>query len=277
MPKKITDNSQFGFSGAAERYLMSNKAFKRYVDRLYDLKEVKLISSESICKKYKLKAIVFGNYVTQAERYIFLFKINKQLELLAKIKGSKNLGKNTLTIGFGADGKAGSLAHFNPSRQFINLNRGSKEDYKEVLQGENSFVHEWGHFIDFNQGRSDRSINVNFASETIRDGEYMLGLGRIKTGSNKVTNTIRLFTEIASLNKDYMNDLSKYSNENYLKKPVEMFARLFEATITDMVHTKYKSYGPYFEDRYSKSQYLNKKIIKSSSAYSLAKRIIKAS
>lgn len=80
---------------------------------------------------------------------------------MAKIKKSNDLGKGV----FDVEGIGKTNAHYNPQKQLINLNRGRKGNYREVLKGENSFVHEYGHFIDVVVGRADQRIAMNFSRE----------------------------------------------------------------------------------------------------------------
>ncbi len=262
--------------GAAERHLILRPDFKRFLRNKYGVDHFKLLDPIVICKKYKLKGFVFGNYVTQEERYYFLFKVSKQLELLAKIKGSNDLGGGVLTIGFGADGRPKANAHYNPEGQFINLNRGRKSDYKNVLKGESSFVHEYGHFLDFIQGRSDLTTNVNFASQTIDAGQHLLGVGTIKASKKPATKRFVALTQIATNNKKYMDGLKGYKNANYLKLPWEIFARMFETTITRMSQTQYKDYEKYLDPgRYKSNYYLSTKEIDNSPAKQLVKAILK--
>lgn len=237
----------------------------------YEVKEIKAIDPATIVKKFRLKGFVFGNYVTQEERYFFLFKIEKQLEILAKIKGSNNLGADVLTIGFGADGRAKANAHYNPRDQYINLARGRKTDFREILKGENSFVHEYGHFLDFVQGNSDMTTNVNFASKTVNAGEYVMGLGEIKESKKLSTRHFAQFVKIALDNEPYMERL----NSPYLSSVVEVYARLFEATVTQIVREKYKSYDRFFDRSYASFQYLSSKNIAKSNARALVSKMLK--
>lgn len=242
--KKIVDT--IPNFGRAEEYIAFSADFKRFLRNKFKVKEIKEIDHFEIVKKYNLKGIVFGNYVTQEERYFFLFKISKQLEALAKIKGSNNLGFGLLIIAFGVEGKARANAHFNPNKCLINLSRGRKMDYQEWFKGESSFVHEYGHFVDFCIGFSNKSFNRNFASEARG------------TANDSNINNIANATRLIQSDKDYMEGLGQFSNAVYLESDVEIWARLFEAAITHIVHKRYKDFERFFERRYTEKHYFPK-------------------
>jgi hypothetical protein len=243
---KIVDTiSNFG---NAERFITFEADFKRFLEGKYKRAEILEVNPFQLVQEYNLKGFVFGNYVTQEERFHFLFKISKQLEVLAKVAGTKDLGKGILIIAFGAEGKAGSLAHYNPSKQLINLNRGRMGTYKSVMQGENSFIHEYGHFIDFMQGRADRSIPFNFSSENY------------KSTNNRHSKAVDQISEVVRMlyaDEEYMRKIQSQSNAMYLELPFEMFARLFESVFTYYVMQNEKDYYLYFNDnKYTSSIYL---------------------
>ncbi len=266
---KITDTTSR--HSRAEDNLIFDPGFLLFIRGKYSIKDIKAVDPIKIQDKFKLKGFTFGNFVTQAERYFFVYKIEKQLELLAKLKGSNNLGFGKLIIGFGAHGKGGSLAHFNPSTLFINLNRGRKLDYKGILQGENSFVHQYGHYIDFLQGRKEKFYQ-NFASEGLTI-DYKTRKPILR-GSAKAQ-TFQKFTAIGTSNLNYMKGLLDYTNATYLRSNIEVLARLFEATISRIAHTTHKDYQRFFDDQYSGKWYLSHDQIDKSNAKTLAKQMLK--
>ena len=70
--KKIVDTIEN--YGAAEHYITFNANFQRFLRNKFKVREIKDIDALDIVKKYKLRGIVFGNYVTQEERFFFLSK-----------------------------------------------------------------------------------------------------------------------------------------------------------------------------------------------------------
>lgn len=216
--------------GQAEAYIAFSAGFEKFLG-VQGLKvdEVKKVNALNIVKKFKLKGVVFGNYVTQEERYYFLYKISKQLEFLAKIKGNNNLGHNNLIVAFGVEGKAKSNAHYNPAKALINLNRGRKGNYDTILKGENSFIHEYGHYIDFVAGRKNKSLPFNFASEAEK------GFSSLKSFYEPVNILVN--------DRSYMRNIEK---SEYLSKRIEIFARTFEASVTIMAQVD-RSYKRFFD------------------------------
>lgn len=242
--------------GAAEKQIAFNTDFEKFIKSSYGKVDLLKVNPEEIIKKYNLKGFVFGNYVTQEERYHFLYKIGRQLELLSKIALTNDLGKGILIIAFGSEGRAPFAAHYNPKSQLINLNRGRKGDYKNILQGENSFIHEYGHFIDFLQGQKDKNIGhknigVNFASEST---------------NLKGTAKSLLFSDVVDkieLNQKYIKGLKGRSNSKYLKSRIELFARFFEASISYYAISKWKNASEIFDvSQYRSNIYLTKTELK---------------
>lgn len=243
MIKKLVDNTQS--IGRAEKELLFSPRFLRFIRGKYNLNDITKIDGDLIKKKFNLKGIVYGNYTTQEKRHFYLYKTSKQMELLAKLKGSNNLGKGILTISIGGHGIGGNInAHYSPSEDLINLARGRKGDYSLFMKGENSFVHEYGHFIDFEQGRrNDKKLSHNFASENLNPN-----------WSNKTT---LLYSDPVSKvieDKAYFDELPT----PYYRKRIEVFARLFEAAITHHVHAKEKSFNAFFNRSYSEKVYYPK-------------------
>jgi hypothetical protein len=258
--KKLVDT--ISAPGRAEKEIAFNVDFEKFLRSKYNLKEIKQIDLDGIVKKYQLKGITFGNYVTQEERYFYIFKTSQQLEALAKIKGSNNLGKGILTISIGAHGIGGKVnAHYSPLVQIINLARGRKGDFSDFMKGENSFVHEYGHFLDFYQGHIvDKALNYNFASEN----HYEQGAKKTLMFSDPVDVLIK--------DEDYYKSL----RTPYLRSRVELFARLFEAGITHYVNDKHPEFKRFFDRSYSEGIYYKKEKILSKKLHVKMANILKA-
>lgn len=242
MSKKLVDT--IDTFGRAEQNLMLSPEFEKWARKQYNLTEIKAIDPVKVAKTFNLKGIVFGNYVTQEERHFYLYKIEKQMQALAKMHGNNNLGKGKLVLSIGAQGVGGgSNAHYSPANETINLARGRKGDYRTFLKGESSFVHEYGHFLDFQQGRfKDKRLNKNFASEN--------------TNPNAPAHTLLFSKPVDLVIKDqaYMENLTT----RYLESRIEIFARLFEAAINVYVHKHLKQFAPFFERTYSQAIYYPK-------------------
>lgn len=233
--------------GKAEQYINYEADFINFVERSFNVSEIKLTSPQAIVDTYNLKGLVFGNFVTQEERFFFLYKISKQLEVLSKIKGSQNLGNGELVLAFGSEGRPNTMAHFNPNKLLINLNRGGKGDYSTILQGESSFIHEYAHYLDFRQGNmNDKGLPFNFASENNKE-----------THSNKITALFSQVTLVPYNDVDYYKKL----HTDYYQKKIEIFARLFEAALTHYINENESEYNLFFDRKYKEAIYYPKNLI----------------
>jgi hypothetical protein len=185
-----------------------------------------------INRKYNIKAVGFGNWVSTEDRHnyinsllISLFDLNKILQF----KG--NIGiDNTLSIAFGARGMGGALAHFEPSTHIINITRYQRGDDAKIVRflgtgGIHSFVHEYGHFLDYFSGEFIDKDNTYFAL----------------TGG-KLTAT-RRFDVKGPLRSTVENILQGLFWSDYLKKHSPFYTRL-----KDYVD-KTKNFGDYFIQR----------------------------
>jgi hypothetical protein len=242
MPQKLIDTTTSDNRAFRDIFSLD---FKRFIRNKFSEKEILAINADEIAKKFHLKGIVFGNYVSQEERHFYLFKTAKQMECLAKIRGNNDLGKGKLILSIGAHGIGGRAnAHYSPGENLINLARGNKGDYKSFMKGENSFVHEYGHFLDYEQGRNnDKDLDYNFASENL-DNNW----------KNLVT---RKFSEPISEiveDKDYYDNL----RTPYLKSRIEIFARLFEASLNHYINIHEPEYKKYFDRGYTEGIYYPK-------------------
>lgn len=117
---------------------------------------------------YHLKAIEFGNWLSQQDRKNYLSALGLALFDLHKILGfyPKNISlKGKITVAFGARGRGSALAHFESDTFAINITRyerpakGStlKRDFDRTKLltasgGLGSFAHEYGHALDYFAG-----------------------------------------------------------------------------------------------------------------------------
>lgn len=100
--------------------------------------------------------IQFGKSVTDSEREFCLIETFHTLLRLKEL--NFNLDFRGYTFGFGARGKAGSVAHFEPSTKVIQINR----------HRNGALVHEIGHAIDFKYGlmwKFPDSIFINYGKK----------------------------------------------------------------------------------------------------------------
>jgi hypothetical protein len=214
-----------------------------------DLKKIKDI--REVSKVFQLKGYQFGNWVTHEDRFnylaaftVCLFDLNRVL----RFKGN-NLGLDgTLGIAFGARGKKGAKAHYEPGTSIINMTRYKeanrfKKPYSKAKRfvfsgGVGSFAHEYGHFLDYFFGSR---------VETVKS--FALSFGRstdpTRVQYDREKYPMRYLME-SILEKAYWNP-GKTEDSNYVKqiKNVvpekyldyflsrnEIFARLFEQYVS---------------------------------------------
>jgi hypothetical protein len=104
--------------------------------------EAKVEIKYSDNKKVQYMAYQFGNSMTEAEREHHRANFERSMrDLCDALDLPPEMGSfnGRLAIAFGARGKAGAKAHYEPKKRIINLTRAS---------GVGSLAHEWGHFFD---------------------------------------------------------------------------------------------------------------------------------
>lgn len=122
-------------------------------------------SIEFLEKHYNLKAIEFGNWLSQQDRKNYLAGLGLALFDLSNILGfnSKSISlKGKITVAFGARGRGSALAHFESDTFAINITRYSRPRKGSTLRpnfdrtklltlsgGMGSFAHEYGHALDY--------------------------------------------------------------------------------------------------------------------------------
>jgi len=99
-------------------------------------------ASDYMTGPQQFRGIQFGNSMTDDERQHHVTKCTEAFADLADVLGipeEYTSWKGKLAIAFGARGKGGAVAHYEPSQVAINLTR---------KNGVGSLAHEWGHFFD---------------------------------------------------------------------------------------------------------------------------------
>jgi hypothetical protein len=212
-------------------------------------------SVKKIDEYFNLKGVQFGNWLTTEDKYnylaityICLRDINKVLKF-----PNNNLGLNgRLAIAFGSRGVSSALAHFESTKQVINITRYHRHDKirnrirsagRSVAPGTlfskswrllntgggGSFAHEYGHFIDFMFG---------YYVETDKDSAWLTGEHRTvartidKPSSNhKMRILMKDVFDTVLFNKDgsesqFSKRLDNYTH--YINRRLEIWARIFE-------------------------------------------------
>ena len=199
-----------------------------------------------IVRKYQIKAIGFGNWVTIEDRHnyvnslvIALYDMNKVFQFPAN-----NLGMdNTLAVTFGARGMGGALAHFEPNTNIINITRYDRGPEDKIIRflgtgGIHSFAHEYGHFLDYFAGSYLDKDAVQYALT----GGRSIATRRLdvkgplrKTVEDILQGLIwkdylKTYTPFYKRLSDFVDKMDGYGD--YFIRRNEMFARAFEVFIS---------------------------------------------
>lgn len=106
------------------------------------------------------QAVQFGNSVSDRERSYILIELTRFLKDWSNDSIFRHVNLKPLHWSFGARGKAGSVAYYNPNQVLISVNRNNI----------GSLIHEIGHYIDFTQGMPSSKISA----QTIREYRDMV-------------------------------------------------------------------------------------------------------
>jgi hypothetical protein len=208
--------------------------------------------SETTVKRFGLRGLQYGNWLSQEDRYNYLFALTismYDMKDLLNLPFQKIGFNKKLTLALGARGAGGALAHFEPYRFAINLTRypdkittysgevikflkkdGSK--YKALLTrgGIGAFSHEWAHALDFYLGRTEyisggRSTrykpNKSMLNQKSAAGTMERILFKINCNPDGSKSKFRSHLEKTLKQNSFAGD--------YFVRRNEIFARVFEA------------------------------------------------
>lgn len=225
-----------------------------YFDKSKVKKHSRNISdSATTVKRFSLRGIQYGNWLSQEDRYNYLFAITISLydmKELLNLPYHKIGFKNKLTLAFGARGRGTALAHFEPGNFAINLTRYpnsitnpftnekkkflKKDDskYKAMLNmgGVGAFSHEWAHALDYELGKAGKYLSGG------RSTRYKVDTKLIN--QKTPAGTMERILKILNCNEDgsksaYRTKLEAQIKDSsagdYYIRRTELFARLFEA------------------------------------------------
>lgn len=134
------------------------------------------ITGEDYMTTFGFRGGEFGNWVNQNERQISL---NYGYDALMDLADALGISADDISLGgklaiaFGARGRAGAAAHFEPERNVINLTK---------MNGAGTLAHEWAHALDYIVGQSLgarehmtgdlRKVNIPALNKLMEDMKY---------------------------------------------------------------------------------------------------------
>lgn len=209
---------------------------------------------------YGLKAIEFGNWLSQQDRKNYVSALGLALFDLHKVLGfdPKDISvKKKITIAFGARGRGSALAHFESDTFAINITRyrrpkkGSTKtkgfDRTGLLiasGGVGTFAHEYGHALDYFAGKflePDRSGAVSGGrSVRITTHKQLLKKSSITALMEKLLDKIiwQSKGEHSAYYSRLISDKNIYKITDYHLYRNELFARAFEVYVHSKMQKK---------------------------------------
>lgn len=199
-----------------------------------------ILDQGHLLRMYNLRAVGFGNWVTQEDRYNYSAALILAFYDLNQIlKFNNNIGLNkTVSISFGARGVRGALAHFEPHSFIINITR-----YKRVAElpkeklflysgGAGSVAHEYGHALDYYFGLFDTKEKLALTGgSTVRTKKLSISQDPLFVLMDSVLNKIIYKDEQKGLFSAYYEKLKRRTTDDYYIQRNEIFARVFERYI----------------------------------------------
>lgn len=193
------------------------------------------VDAKTLMQEFGLRAVQFGNSLSQTQRQAWLNESFDALADLADIVGMKRrwIGLGGLALAFGARGTGKAIAHYEPSLRAINLTR---------EKGAGSLAHEWAHGLDHRMtgtlGKYDtyatRMVHLRHLIKEPRQIAIADPLERIcRYGHRRGSESV------------FLSNATKLSwikgNGDYWHKIEEMFARGFESFVQDALQEKQRS------------------------------------
>lgn len=198
---------------------------------------------------YSLRAVEFGNWLSQQDRInylaglgIALFDLHKAIRFTPKqisIKGK-------LSVAFGARGRGKATAHFEPGTFAINLTRYSRpKELKHrpknfnrvdlILQdgGVGAFAHEYGHALDYYGGlHVERGDTFSLSGDDSTNPKPDLAQLKKNTLKGLMEKLLyKIIWKNANTRSAYYARLVKAATTDYYIQRNEIFARAFEVYV----------------------------------------------
>lgn len=186
-------------------------------------------TAERLMEEFGLRAVQFGNSLSQIQRQRWLNASFDALADLADIIGMQRrwVGLGGIALAFGSRGTGNAVAHYEPTLRTINITR---------EKGAGSLAHEFSHGLDH---RLTKTLDITYSLYATC---YIQSLrGDLKTERQRAIAeplaSIRRFSLNYGETSDFLQQSMKLSWRRgagkYWHEPEEMFARGFEAYVQD--------------------------------------------
>ena len=241
---KYLDLKKFNSVKEAQEYLVNN--YDELVKELEELKKNPIdrgevnrarvgedyrkgsdVSPETFADTFGFRGVQFGNWVEQQTRIKDLNEAYDALVDLSKVLGvpTRAISLNgTLGLAFGARGRKGAAAHYEPDKVVINLTK---------MYGAGSLAHEWFHALDNSFMKKDEK-GLEYTSER--------ALSDNPLSHNRPEVMLAFFNLRNALRKSQLNERSKkwdsWRSQDYFSTIREMGARTFEQYVKDKLAEK---------------------------------------
>ncbi len=234
------------------------------LDEITDL----LDGEETVLKRFSLKGIEFGNWVTNEDRVNYIAASIISLYDLNKIlKFNNNLGLDkTLSLAFGSRGQGMASAHFEPANWVINITRYNKDTTRENKEynflysgGVGALAHEYGHFLDYffgtfiDQNKSRRSLSLGHFTTTQID--VTSEKGELRQAMAKVIEAI-IYKKPGQKSNYYKRLEKVVSGSEYYFRHNELFARAFEQYVSYLLNRNGINNKFLSQEKYSSAVYM---------------------
>ena len=192
------------------------------LDRVGDTYKNIDVSGDDMLKVFGFYGGEFGNWLNDKDRQAnlnFCYDAFADLSRALNISNKDISLNGELAIAFGARGRAGAAAHYEPERRVINLTK---------MSGAGSLAHEWGHALDHYLGRNFRNKD-GFLTETYNELIYhLLETMRYKINEDGRRVKTDFYSNSIEFDKIYAKD-----SKGYWQSSTEMFARAFACYVFD--------------------------------------------
>lgn len=278
---KLVDEGDVPYRGRADQYWRgklkvvftpNNKQIRSGIEipKSYEYDNLDYVESY-----YGLRAIEFGNWLSQQDRKNYLSGLGLALFDLQQVLGfsPKTISLNKkVSVAFGARGRGNALAHFEPDTFAINITRYSRPskiltnkrnfdrtDLLTLSGGVGSLAHEFGHALDYYGGmfleKTDSGALSGGRSEREKPNLLLMKKNSLEGLMEKLLYQIIWKTD--KKHSTYFERLKKANLSDYYFRRNELFARAFETYVHyKMQKKKYKNIF-LAETKYDPKVYLN--------------------